>query len=54
LKGNLQSKEEEITHLKNNAKISKYQNLENDYISKLEEYVSIKNSYDMLRENFSM
>lgn len=53
LKITLQMKEEEISNLKSNSKITKYNALENDYLIKVEDYMNIKNSYDILKDNLS-
>jgi hypothetical protein len=53
LKLTLQSKEEEINQLKSNSKITKYNALESDYLIKVEDYMNIKNSYDVMKETLS-
>lgn len=46
-------REDDISSLKNSSKISKYHILENDYITKVEDFMSTKNSYDNLKDNYS-
>ncbi len=46
-------KDEELSNLKLNSKVSKYNNLETDYRSKNEELFMLRNNYKKINEAFN-
>ena len=50
----LNSKEEELYHLKSSSKVAKFQILENEYNIKMEECFQLKENSDKMRESLNL
>ena len=50
----LNSKEEELHHLKSSSKVAKFQILENEYKLKMEESFQMKENFDKMRDSLNL